>query len=69
MNNKIFDAMMQNSPMGNVQNLLTQYKQFRNTFSGDPQQKIQEMLSSGQITQQQINQAQNMAAQFKHLLK
>ena len=69
MNNQIFNAMMQNAPMGNVQNLLNQYRQFRNTFQGDPQQKIQEMLNSGQITQEQVNRARSMATQFKGILK
>lgn len=69
MNNQIFNAMMQSTPMGNVQNLLNQYRQFRNSFQGDPQQKVQEMLNSGQITQAQVDQARNMATQFKGILK
>ena len=69
MNNPIFNAMMQNTPLGGMQNLIQQYKQFRQTFQGDPQQKIQEMLNSGQITQAQVDQARNMATQFKGLLK
>lgn len=67
--NSLFDAMMRNSQFGGMQNLIMQYKQFRNTFQGDPHQKIQEMLNNGQITQQQVNQAQNMAEQFKGLLR
>lgn len=69
MNNPIFNAMMQNTPMGNVQNLMNQYRQFRQTFSGDPQQKIQEMLNSGQITQAQVDQARNMATQFQKFMR
>ena len=69
MNNPIFNAMMQNTPMGNVQNLMNQYRQFRQTFSGDPQKKIQEMLNSGQITQAQVDQARNMATQFQKFMR
>ncbi len=69
MNNQIFNAMMQSTPIGNVKNLLSQYRQFRKTLQGDPQQKIQEMLNSGQITQEQVNRARNMATQFKGILK
>lgn len=69
MNNPIFNAMMQNTPMGNVQNLMNQYRQFRQTFQGDPQQKIQEMLNSGQITQAQVDQARNMATQFQKFMR
>ena len=64
--NSFYNTMLGNTPMGNM---ISQYKNFRNTFNGDPQQKIQEMLNNGQITQQQLNQAQNMAMQFKKLLK
>lgn len=67
--NNIFNVMMQNTPIGNVQNLMSQYRKFRNSFQGDPQQKIQEMLNSGQITQAQVDQAQNLASQFKSFLK
>ena len=67
--NNLFSTMMQNTPFGNMKNLMQQYQQFRQTFQGDPQQKIQEMLNSGQITQNQINQARNMATQFRQFLK
>lgn len=69
MNNPIFNAIMQNTPLGNMQGLINEYQNFRNTFSGDPQKKIQEMLASGQITQQQVNQARSMATQFQKFLK
>lgn len=69
MNNPIYNAMMQNTPFGNMQNLMNQYKQFRNTFNGDPQKKVQEMLNSGQITQAQVDQARSMATQFQKLMK
>lgn len=34
MNNTIFNAMMQSTPLGGMQNLIQQYKQFRQTFQG-----------------------------------
>ena len=69
MNNSIFNAMMQNTPLGGMQNLIQQYKQFRQTFQGDPQQKVQEMLNNGQITQEQVNQARSMATEFQKLMR
>ena len=68
MNNPIFNAMTQNTPLGGMQNLIQQYKQFRQTFQGDPQQKVQEMLNNGQITQEQVNQARSMATEFQKLI-
>lgn len=51
------------------QNIFQQYKQFRENFKGDPNQIIQQKLQSGQITQQQLEQAKSMMAQFSKLFK
>ena len=67
--NNIFSTMMQNTPFGNVQNLMNQYQQFRQTFNGDPQKKIQEMLNNGQITQAQVDQARTMATQIQKFMR
>lgn len=48
-------------------NLLQQFNQFRNSFQGDPSQTIQQMLNSGRATQDQYNQAVQMATQFKQM--
>ena len=48
-------------PFGNLQNMLAQFMQFKNNFKGDPKQKVQEMLNSGQMTQEQFNQLSAMA--------
>lgn len=52
-------------PFGNMMNMMQQFNQFKSTFQGDPQQKVQELLSSGKMTQQQFNQLSQMAQQFK----
>ena len=49
--------------------IVEQFKDFRNSFKGDPQAKINEMLSSGQITQSQLNQATEMAKFVQVMLK
>ena len=48
--------------------LLQQFQQFRQNFQGDPQQKIQQMLQSGQITQEQYNNACQQAQGLQWLL-
>ena len=53
----------------NVQNLLAQFQQFKNTFHGNPQQQIQQMLNSGRISQEQYNQAVQMANELQKYLK
>lgn len=53
----------------NNKSIIEQFKDFKNSFKGDPQQKINEMLASGQITQQQLNQATEMAKLLRSMIK
>lgn len=68
MSNPIYEAMNANNP-GNMPELIRSFNEFKRTFSGDPKQKVLEMLQSGQISQAQLNQAQNMANQFSRFLR
>ena len=47
--------------------IVQQFKEFRASFKCDPREKINEMLSSGQITQEQLNQAKtaNLISQLR----
>ena len=54
-----------NNPM----QMMQQFQQFRNTFNGNPQQMVQQMLRSGQITEAQLQQATQMAKQFQSFVK
>lgn len=69
--NPIFQAMSGGmpGPMGNIANMIQQYKQFRANTQGDPQQILNGMLQSGKLSQQQLNQAQMMAQQFAPFFK
>lgn len=57
------------SSQTNSKSIAEQFKDFRNSFKGDPQAKINEMLSNGQITQSQLNQATEMAKMVQVMLK
>ena len=50
-----------------MQNFMKEFTNFKNNFTGDPQQRIQQMLNSGQITQQQYNAAVQKANMIKAL--
>lgn len=52
-------------PFQNMMAMIQQFNQFRSTFQGNPQQKVQELLSSGKMTQEQFNQLSQMAQQFR----
>jgi hypothetical protein len=49
-------------------NIIQQFNQFKKSFSGNPQQMIQQMLNSGKITQEQYNQAVQKANMLKNML-
>lgn len=48
--------------------LMQQFMQFRNSFRGDPQQQVQQLLNSGQISQEQYNLAVQQAQQLQAML-
>lgn len=64
--NKLYEQMQQQNP---YQTMLRQFEEFKKNFSGNPQEKIQEMLNSGQITQQQYNQAVQKANMIKSMFE
>lgn len=67
--NQLFNLLGGRSALpGNMQNILTRFQQFKNTFNGDPRQQIQQMLNSGQISQEQYNKAVQMANELHKLL-
>jgi len=67
MNNPLMGGMPQ-MPMGNIQQLMQQFNQFKQSFQGNPQQQIQQLLNSGKISQQAYNNAYQMAQQFQRLM-
>lgn len=70
MANPIFNMFNNTMPFGNNQNhILSQFNSFKSQFQGDPQQKVQELLNSGQMTQEQFNQLSQMAQQFQKFMK
>ncbi len=54
--------------LGNFQQLMQQFRQFQANFQGDPKRQIEQMLQSGQISQQQLDQVQALARQFMPFL-
>lgn len=62
----LFNQLQQNPAGGN---LLTQFMNFRKSFSGNPQQMIQQMLNTGRISQSQLNQYAQQANQLYDQLK
>ena len=72
MSNPLFNALgggKMPGAMGQFQQMMQQFQQFRANFQGDPKQEVQKLLQSGKMSQQQLNQLQAMAQQFQTFLK
>ncbi len=70
MSNPLFNALGGGMPQGNgPMQMIQQFMQFKQNFRGDPKAEVEKMLQSGKISQQQLNQVQQMAGQFQNLLK
>lgn len=70
MSNPLFNVLGGGMPQGNgPMQMIQQFMQFRKNFKGDPKAEVEKMLQSGRISQQQLNQVQQMAGQFQHMLK
>ena len=72
--NPIMQLMNQNKQSNlsnNNNNMLNQFMSFKNSFNGDDNQaseKIAQMLNSGQINRNDLNNAVQMAKQFRGLM-
>lgn len=55
------------APTQNQSNIFERFMNFKRTFQGDPKAMINQMLASGQISQEQLNNAMTMANQMKSM--
>lgn len=64
--NPLFQMMNQANPMANF---MQRFQQFRQTFSGNPQQMVQQLLQSGKVSQAQYQNAMRLAQQMQGMMK
>ena len=55
-------------PMNGFQNVMQRFQQFQRMFSGNAEQQVKQLLQSGRVTQDQYNQAVQMAKQFQQMM-
>ena len=68
MSNPIFNAL--GGGMMPQNNMFAQFQQFRQQMQGkNPHEENNKLLQSGAISQQQLNQAQQMAQQFQTMFR
>lgn len=70
MANPLFDAMGKNGqPQNGIGGMISAFQQFKAAFSGNPEEQVQQLLNSGQMTQAQYNQLAQMASGLMKVLK
>ncbi|MBQ0074486.1 MAG: hypothetical protein KBT34_09855 [Prevotella sp.] len=70
MSNPLYNSLAGSMPQNNnMMQMIQQFQQFKQNLQGDPKQIVMNMLSNGQISQAQLNQAQQMANQLRGILK
>lgn len=55
-------------PATGFQNMMQRFQQFQRMFSGNAEQQVKQLLQSGRVTQDQYNQAVQMAKQFQQMM-
>lgn len=67
MNNPLYKQFQQQNQ--NPMNVFMQrFQQFRQSFSGDPQEQIQNLMNSGKVSQQDYNNAYQKAQQVMRMI-
>ncbi len=73
MGNPLFNILGGNNSIpgnfGMYSSMIQQFNEFRKKYNGDPKQEVQRLLNSGEMSQAQFNQLQQMATQMMGLLK
>lgn len=72
MPNPLYNSLAANAQVvndGGFSNFINVFNNFKNSFKGNPRQKVQELLNSGQMSQEQFNQLSQMANQMSQLMK
>ena len=68
MNNSLFNDFNPN-PMNQMGNFINQFNQFRQTFMGNPEAQVKQMLQNGRMSQSQFEQLAKTANQLRQLIK
>lgn len=71
MPSQLFQQLNQNNGNGfnNPFQMIQKFNEFRQNFTGDPKQIVEQLLQSGRMSQQQFQQLSQIASEFQKLVK
>lgn len=64
MSNSILGNSPSTQPIGANAQMMQQFNQFKQSFTGNPQQIVMDMVRSGKVSQAQLQSAMQMAKQL-----
>lgn len=67
MSNSLFNSF--NQPPQSDNNFITEFNKFRSNFNGDPRAQVMQLLTNGQMSQEQFNQFAQTANRIRSLIK
>ena len=67
MANPLFQQMGGGQMPGQIGQIMSAFNQFKQSYQGDPQQEVQRLLNTGQMTQEQYNRMQQMASYLSRM--
>lgn len=66
--NNPFPGMFGGQQMNPMAMMMQKFQQFQQSFRGNADQQIQQLMNSGKVNQQQYNQAVQWAQQFQKMI-
>jgi len=66
--NNPFPGMFGGQQMNPMAMIMQRFQQFQQSFRGNADQQIQQLMNSGKVNQQQYNQAVQWAQQFQKMI-
>lgn len=69
MSNPIYSRLKGNQPQGGIDQMLQKFSEFKMGFTGDPKEKVQELLNSGQMSQERFNELSEIASRLQRFVK
>lgn len=67
MANNLYNSMQKHTA-NPFQQLMTEARNFKKTFNGNPRQVVEQLLNSGQMSQAQFNQYSQIAQQVAQMM-
>ena len=64
-----WDLAILSNEMYQMMNFMNQFNQFRSTLTGNPEQMVQQLRQSGQMSDEQFNQFSQMANQIMPFMR